>query len=72
MTSELRTPDRGSGPLFAAIANAFSRAVGSWVQVQMISGVMGKGPVPTQAPPYVPVGPVIMGDNIPSPGHLMP
>jgi hypothetical protein len=32
---------------------------------------MGSGPVPTYAPPYVPVGPVVMGDNIATPGHLM-
>ena len=25
---------------------------------------MGRGPVPTFAPPYVPVGPVISGDNL--------
>ena len=26
-------------------------------------------PPPTFAPPYVPVGPVVMGDNIATPGH---
>ena len=35
-----------------------------------ITGLMGKGPVPTYAPPYVPVGPVAMGDNISAPGRL--
>lgn len=36
-----------------------------------VYGVHGKGPVPAFAPPYVPVGPVVMGDNIAAPGHLM-
>ena len=33
--------------------------------------VLGKGPVPSFAPPYVPVGPVVGGDNIAVPGHLL-
>jgi hypothetical protein len=33
--------------------------------------VLGKGPIPTFAPPFVPVGPVVMGDNIAVPGHLI-
>jgi hypothetical protein len=32
---------------------------------------MGKGPIPSFAPPYVPVGPVVMGDNISAPGHVI-
>ncbi|MCC6727921.1 MAG: hypothetical protein IT208_01125 [Chthonomonadales bacterium] len=47
------------------------RALADWVDVSFrewkasaqLVGVMGKGPVPTFAPPYVPVGPVVMGDN---------
>jgi hypothetical protein len=34
----------------------------------MIANVMGKGPVPAFAPPYVPVGPVVGGDNVATPG----
>jgi hypothetical protein len=41
-----------------------------WLVSQMVTNVLGKGPVPTFAPPYVPVGPVVMGDNIAAPGHL--
>lgn len=33
-----------------------------WKSRAQVVGVMGKGPVPTFAPPYVPVGPVAMGD----------
>ncbi len=41
-----------------------------WKASAQVMLVMGKGPVPTFAPPYVPVGPVVMGDNISTPGHL--
>lgn len=27
---------------------------------------------PTFIPPFVPVGPVVLGDNVPSPGHMIP
>jgi hypothetical protein len=42
-----------------------------WIASQMVMLVMGKGPIPTFAPPFVPVGPVVGGDNIATPGHLM-
>jgi hypothetical protein len=37
----------------------------------MIQRVLGKGPVPSFAPPYVPIGPVVAGDNIAIPGNLL-
>lgn len=57
--------------LASAIAVAFSGAVSLWLPTQMVMLVMGKGPIPTFAPPYVPVGPVVGGDIISTPGHLM-
>ncbi|WP_455204405.1 hypothetical protein [Kaarinaea lacus] len=42
----------------------------SWLSSQNVMMVMGMGPVPTFNPPYVPVGPVVNGYVIPSPGHL--
>ena len=57
--------------LFDSIAIGFSLAFLLWLGTQPIMLVMGKGPIPSFAPPYVPVGPVVMGDNIPTPGHLM-
>ena len=42
----------------------------SWLTAQNVMMVMGMGPVPTFNPPYVPVGPVVNGAVIPSPGHL--
>jgi hypothetical protein len=59
------------GEIADALAVAFSQVFAMWVTSQMITNVLGKGPVPTFAPPYVPVGPVVGGDNISTPGHLM-
>jgi hypothetical protein len=56
--------------LFDAVATGFFLAFMLWLVSQQVMMVMGKGPIPTFAPPYVPVGPVVMGDNIPIPGHL--
>ena len=42
-----------------------------WKGTAQVIGVMGKGPIPSYAPPYVPVGPVVMGDNISAPGHVI-
>lgn len=42
----------------------------SWLTSQNVMMVMGMGPVPTFNPPYVPVGSVVNGYVIPSPGHL--
>ena len=57
--------------LHDAIATVLSLAFVMWMPMQQIMLVMGKGPIPTFAPPVVPVGPVVMGDNIGAPGHLM-
>jgi hypothetical protein len=53
-----------------ALAFGFTNAFTIWMPTQQVMNVLGKGPVPTFAPPYVPVGPVIGGDNIAVPGHL--
>jgi len=42
-----------------------------WLPSQQVMLVMGKGPVPSYAPPYVPVGPVVSGDIIAVAGHLV-
>ena len=52
--------------LSAQLANYFT----SWLVSQNVMMVMGMGPVPTFNPPYVPVGSVVNGYVIPSPGHL--
>jgi hypothetical protein len=53
------------------VAAGFVATVPAWLMGLMVRNVLGKGPVPSFAPPYVPVGPVVMGDNIAIPGHLM-
>lgn len=53
-----------------AFAQAVSLRFEVWKVTQVVQNLMGKGPVPTFAPPYVPVGPVVMGDVISSCGIL--
>lgn len=52
--------------LSVQLANRFT----VWLCSQQVMMVMGMGPVPTYNPPYVPVGSVVNGYVIPSPGHL--
>lgn len=63
-----RKSEAGANAAIALYAVAMSGAFQAWLTVQQASSVMGKGPVPSFAPPYVPVGPVITGDNIEEPG----
>jgi len=63
--------DKHHEALFDAIATVLSLAFMMWLPMQQVMLVLGKGPIPTFAPPFVPVGPVIGGDNIAVPGHLM-
>lgn len=53
-----------------AIGFGIEKAAFVWLVAQQVMNVMGKGPVPSFAPPYVPVGPVVNGDIIPVPGHI--
>ena len=62
--------DKHHEAAFGAIGTAVAMAFLMWLPSQQIMNVLGKGPVPTYAPPYVPVGPVLNGDNIAIPGHL--
>ncbi len=48
------------------LANWVEGSFNEWKNLATLTGLMGRGPVPTFAPPYVPVGPVIAGDNISS------
>jgi hypothetical protein len=63
--------DKAHESVFNAIATVLSIAFLMWLPMQQVMLVLGKGPVPSYAPPYVPVGPVVGGDNIAAPGHLM-
>jgi hypothetical protein len=52
------------------LSTVLAMAFTTWLPSAQVMLVMGKGPVPSFAPPYVPVGPVVAGDNIAAPGHL--
>lgn len=54
--------------LFEAIADAFEKTYNLWKVSTMVTNVLGTGPVPTFAPPYVPVGPVVGGVGTMTPG----
>ena len=58
---------KASGPPDQALknlANWVESSFAEWKSLARLGGLMGKGSVPTFAPPYVPVGPVVMGDNL--------
>lgn len=57
--------------LFDAIAKAFNTVFQIFKASTMVQNVLGMGPIPTFAPPFVPVGPVVMGTFIPKPGVLV-
>lgn len=61
----------GAEAAVGRFANAFGAAALAFVAQSQVMLVLGKGPVPTYAPPYVPVGPVLGGDIISTPGHFM-
>jgi len=54
------SPDQAIKSLAEWVESSFRE----WKGITKLVGVMGKGSVPTFAPPYVPVGPVVMGDNV--------
>ncbi|HZR09857.1 MAG TPA: hypothetical protein VFA79_14850 [Myxococcales bacterium] len=66
-----KDPEKHYHALHDAIATVLSLAFLLWLPAQQVMLVLGKGPIPTFAPPFVPVGPVVGGDTLPTPGHLM-
>jgi len=66
-----KDPDKQHEALFDAIATVLALAFLMWLPQQQVMLVLGKGPIPTFAPPFVPVGPVLNGDNLQVPGHLL-
>ncbi len=66
-----KDPDKHYEGLFESIATVLALAFLMWLPAQQVMLVLGMGPIPTFAPPFVPVGPVVGGNNIPAPGHLM-
>jgi hypothetical protein len=66
-----KDPDKQYHALHDAIATVLALAFLIWLPSQQVMLVLGKGPIPSFAPPFVPVGPVVNGDNISAPGHLI-
>lgn len=66
----LDDPDKQFEAAAMSIATAISAAFMAWLPAQQIMLVQGMGPIPTFAPPIVPVGPVLNGMNIPAPNLL--
>ena len=56
--------------LFDSIAQAFGVVFPIFKASTMFMNVLGTGPIPTFAPPFVPVGPVMGGTSVPTPGIL--
>lgn len=54
--------------LFEAIADGVEKVFNMWKVSTMVTQILGTGPVPTFAPPYVPVGPVLGGVANGAPG----
>jgi len=57
--------------LFDALAKAFNTCFQTFKTATMVQNVLGTGPIPTFAPPFVPVGPVVAGMAVPAPGVLV-
>jgi len=57
--------------LFDAIATAFNSVFIIFKTSTQVKLVLGTGPIPTFAPPFVPVGPVVGGIGTGAPGCLM-
>ena len=53
------------------VADAFEKCFQIWQASTMVTNVLGTGPVPSFAPPYVPVGPVVMGTGTMTPGGFV-
>lgn len=54
--------------IFDAVCDAFEKCFQIWQASTMVTNVLGTGPVPTFAPPVVPVGPVVAGMGNMTPG----
>ncbi len=63
--------DPNGASICNAIGSALEQAFLDWLTVTQVTNIFGTGPVPTFAPPYVPVGPVIGGVGTMTPGGLV-
>jgi hypothetical protein len=61
----------GAQPAITSFATQFSTRFTIWRASQAVTNVLGRGPIPTFAPPYVPVGPVVNGSAQSAPGAAL-
>jgi hypothetical protein len=71
MSASGRAKDPGAVAVASAVLAALGVVFPLWTAAQTVQLMLGRGPVPTFAPPYVPVGPVVGGEIIPIPGHFI-
>jgi hypothetical protein len=57
--------------LFESVADAFEKCFQIWQTATQVTNVLGTGPIPTFAPPFVPVGPVVGGIGTMTPGGFV-
>jgi hypothetical protein len=68
--SATRKGEAGAKDAILQLSTVMAARFQAWVTLQQATGVIGKGSVPSFAPPYVPVGPVSMGLTEPAVSHL--
>ena len=72
MTANLGDPTAlHAKDLFDAVSKAFHTVFTMFKAMTMVTNVLGTGPIPTFAPPFVPVGPVMGGVGTGPPGCLV-
>lgn len=60
----------GAQEAASSFGSSLSTSFMTWFAGRMLTNLLGKGMVPSFAPPYVPVGPVVNGDVFPTPGII--
>ena len=71
MSAALASPDAAKKQAIEAIAVGVSTGFLAWLGSQMVTNVLGHGPVPTFAPPAVMAGPVVNGSILAAGSHLL-
>lgn len=60
----------GAEEAASSFGSSLSISFMTWIAGKLLRNLLGKGPIPSFAPPYIPAGPVVMGDVLPIPGII--
>ncbi len=60
----------GAQEAATSFGNSLNFSLLTWIADKQLMNLLGVGPVPSFAPPYVPAGPVVMGKVLPTPGII--